>query len=372
MIWHDLQTELDARAAHHLTRSCQRVPAGALDLASNDYLGLARHPQVIEAAQHAAAKYGAGARASRLVSGSSDLIEELEGELARFKGAEAALVFSSGYAANLGVISALCDDQTAMFCHKRNHASLLDACKLAGAPARFWETSDKLRALLKSNAARRKIIVCDGVFSMDGDACELLLLLDLAAEFEALIVLDDAHGTGTLGRTGRGVAEHFGVCAGAEIVTLGTLSKALGSQGGFVCGPQVLIDYLVGAARSFVYSTGLNPPAVGAALAALRLIEREPERAQKCRDNAARLVRELAALGCEVAPQPSPIVPIFAPHSEAALRLSTRLLERDLWCPAIRPPTVKRARLRLTANASWDEATLARIVAGFESSQNSI
>ena len=201
-IWHDLQSELDARAAHSLRRELKRVPEGALDLASNDYLGLAHHPRVIQAACDAAAKYGTGARASRLVSGSYSLIEELESNLARFKDAEAALVFSSGYAANLGTITALCDDDSALFCHKRNHASLLDACKLSGAPTRFFERADKLRALLESSGARRKIIVCDGVFSMDGDLCDLPALTELAREFDALLIVDDAHGTGTLGASG--------------------------------------------------------------------------------------------------------------------------------------------------------------------------
>ncbi len=388
-LWHELQRELDKRAAAHLTRELRRVPDGALDLASNDYLGLAVHPRVIEAAQSAAAKFGAGARASRLVSGHYELVEELESELARFKNCEAALVFSSGYAANIGVITALCNHETALFCHKRNHASLLDACALAKSPTRFWESNEKLRALLASSHAGRKLIVCDGVFSMDGDLCDLPAIVELGHEFDAIIILDDAHGTGTLGAGGRGTAEYFKIEAGLthpsnqstleelppigrvrqprsrNIVTLGTLSKALGSQGGFVCGPRVLIDYLVGAARSFVYSTGLNPPAVGAALQALRIIQNEPEHVQKCRTNAAWLYRELSALGYDVAPQISPILPVFAQSSETALQLSARLLERNLWCPAVRPPTVKRARLRLTSNASWNEADLERIIAGF-------
>ena len=393
-IWRDLQAELDACAAAHLTRELRRVPDGALDLASNDYLGLARHPRVIEAAQNAAAKFGTGARASRLVSGHYDLIEELETELARFKNCEAALIFSSGYAANVGTIAALANENCALFCHKRNHASLLDACALAKSPTRFWESSDKLRALLASSHAARKIIVCDGVFSMDGDLCDLPAIVNLADEFDAIVVLDDAHGTGTLGETGRGTAEFFCdlefqsgtnvlfqsgakksrleehvsaalISPAPRIITLGTLSKSLGSQGGFVCGPRVLIDYLIGAARSFIYSTGLNPPAVAAALESLRIIEREPQRVQRCRSNAAFLARELGALGYEVAAPESPITPVFADNSAAALQLSARLLERDLWCPAIRPPTVKRARLRLTSNASWDETTLQRIVAGF-------
>ena len=395
-IWHDLQTELDARAANDLARELKRAPDGALDLASNDYLGLARHPRVIEAAREAAAKYGAGARASRLVSGNFALLDELEDALARFKNAEAALVFSSGYAANIGVITALSDAQSALFCHKRNHASLIDACALAKAPTRFFDSSDKLRVLLENADAPRKWIVCDGVFSMDGDGCDLPTLIELAREFDAVVVLDDAHGTGTLGATGRGTAEHFGIGshrgAGlppasnldfsenskdwkraaaplpddyARIVTIGTLSKALGSQGGFVCGPRVLIDYLIGSARSLVYSTGLNPPAVGAALAALQIIEAEPQRVRKCRDNAAFLARALGELGWQTAFHGSPIVPVFATGSADALRVSARLLEHNLWCPAIRPPTVKRARLRLTSNASWDDATLNRIVAGF-------
>lgn len=363
-IWRELQAELDKRAAAHLTRELRRVPDGALDLASNDYLGLAQHPRVIEAAQMAAAKFGTGARASRLVSGHYDLVEELEIELARFKNCEAALVFSSGYAANLGVITALCNDGTALFCHKRNHASLLDACELAKAPTRFWESNEKLWSLLKGSHAGRKVIICDGVFSMDGDLCDLPAIVKLADEFDSIVVLDDAHGTGTLGASGRGTVEFYEI-ESERIITLGTLSKALGSQGGFVCGPRVLIDYLVGAARSFVYSTGLNPPAAGVALEALRIIQSEPERVQKCRTNATWLHRELAALGTNVAPQPSPIIPVFSNDNASALQLSARLLERKLWCPAIRPPTVKRARLRLTSNASWNENDLERIITGF-------
>ena len=213
-IWRDLQSELDARAAAHGSRELRRVPDGALDLASNDYLGLAVDPRVVEAAQIAAAKFGTGARASRLVSGHYDGIEELEIELARFKNCEAALVFSSGYAANVGTIAALGNENSALFCHKRNHASLIDACELAKAPTRFFDSIDKLRALLASSHVERKLIICDGVFSMDGDLCDLPALVNLADEFDAIIVLDDAHGTGTLGKSGRGTVEHFGESRG--------------------------------------------------------------------------------------------------------------------------------------------------------------
>lgn len=366
-LWQDLETELKRRESQDLRRFLRAIPGGTLDIASNDYLGLSAHPETIAAAQDAAAKFGTGARASRLVSGHFSLAEELEAALANFKAAEAALVFSSGYAANLGVISALSGAQTALFCHKRNHASLLDACRFArkeGAALRFFESNQKLRALLQSSAASRVIIIVDGVFSMDGDVCDLPAILALAREFDALVLLDDAHGTGTLGATGRGTAEHFGL-HDERIVTLGTLSKALGSQGGFVVGPRVLIDFLVNNARSFVYSTGLNPPAVGAALQSLRIIEREPQRIEKCRWNARFLSENLRRLGFEAPLQPSPILPVLVGDSARALELSRKLLGNGVWCPAIRPPTVRAARLRIGVNARWKPCDLERIIAAF-------
>jgi 8-amino-7-oxononanoate synthase len=371
-LWNDLASDLKRRESQDLRRFLRAVPDGALDLASNDYLGLAQHPEVIQAAREATAKYGAGARASRLVSGSYELIENLEAALAGFKRAEAALVFSSGYAANLGVIGALSNADTALYCHKRNHASLIDGCRFVehtGASVRFFETKTKLRSLLSNSSSLRKIIVVDGVFSMDGDVCELPVLLELAREFDGLILLDDAHGTGTLGLTGRGTCEHFGL-HDERIVEVGTLSKALGSQGGFVAGPQVLVDTLVNGARPFVYSTGLNPAAAGAALQALQIVKREPQRIDRCRSNARHLAQELHNLGFEVALQPSPILPVILNDEKRALEMSARLEERSLWCPAIRPPTVPSARLRLTANAGWNEADLQRIVAGFAAARD--
>ncbi|HEX9998723.1 MAG TPA: 8-amino-7-oxononanoate synthase [Abditibacterium sp.] len=364
-LWNDLRTELKRRESQDLRRFLRAIPASALDLASNDYLGLAQHPEVIEAAQNAAARFGAGARASRLVSGQFLLVEELEIALARFKNTEAALVFSSGYAASLGVIAALCDEKIALFCHKRNHACLLDGCRAAqngGATLRFFESNQKLRDLLQKSVSHRKIIVIDGVFSMDGDVCDLPAILELAQEFDALILLDDAHGTGTMGKSGRGTSEHFGI-SDERIVTIGTLSKALGSQGGFVAGPRVLIDFLINSARTFIYSTGLNPPAVGAALQSLQIIEREPERVEKCRSNARFLAENL---GFEIQLQPSPILVVPMQSSGFALDFSRKLMKYGLWCPAIRPPTVATARLRIGVNANWNDEDLSRIVAGFE------
>ncbi len=368
-IWNHLETELKRRESLDLRRFLRAVPNGALDLASNDYLGLSHHPEVVDAACAAAREFGAGARASRLVSGHFSLVEELESALAKFKECESALVFSSGYAANFGVISSLANAQTALFCHKRNHASLLDACRFAqslGAGLRFFESNEKLRLLLENSKFPQKMIVIDGVFSMDGDVCDLPAITNLARQFDALVLLDDAHGTGTLGATGRGTSEHFGL-HDERIICVGTLSKALGSQGGFVAGPQILVDFLVNSARSFVYSTGLNPPAVGAAFKALQIIEREPQRIEKCRANAHFLWKSLSELGFEARLQPSPILPVSLGDEKRALELSESLLEAKLWCRAIRFPTVPKggARLRIGVSASWNDEDLTRIIAGF-------
>ena len=370
-MWQELERELEACELAGRKRTLRLVPEGIFDIASNDYLGLARHPEVVRAAQEAAQRFGTGARASRLVSGHFALVEELETELARFKKTDAALVFSSGFAANVGVLSALADEKTTLFCHKRNHASLLDGCRLAstkGATTRYFESSDKLRALLQKSTASRKIVVADGVFSMDGDLLPLPEILVLCEEFDAVLVLDDAHGTGTLGDTGRGIEEHFGVSS-PRVLTIGTLSKSLGSQGGFVCGPRVVIDYLLGAAPSFVYSTGLNPPAVGAALAALQILQRESGHAARCRTNAHSLALMLSQQGFDARFNGSPIVPVIIGDERAALALAVQLETRGLWCPAIRPPTVPRgtSRLRLAACSEWTPSDLDRIVAAFSS-----
>ncbi|MBW3637319.1 MAG: 8-amino-7-oxononanoate synthase [Armatimonadetes bacterium] len=382
--WEELASELNRREAKLLRRTLQSVPDGALDLASNDYLGLSRHPEVIAAAQEAAARFGAGAGASRLVSGHFSLVEKLESALADFKQTEAALVFSSGYAANGGVILALSSawPNRAIFSHKRNHASIQDACWRAAhdGRVRYFRDEARLRVQLeqedeqhRKNMAsspamlpNRKIIIADAVFSMDGDLCDLPALLHLAREFDALLLLDDAHGTGTLGASGRGTSEHFGL-HDERIIHIGTLSKALGSQGGFVAGPRVLIDFLVNTARPFIYSTGLNPPAVGAALKSLEIIAREPQRIETLRANARFLAENLSDLGFEAPMQPSPILPVIVGDEKCALELSHRLLENGLWCRAIRPPTVPvgSSRLRIGVSAGWSDDDLARIIAGF-------
>lgn len=380
MNWLDdqLSDELAVRQSALLKRRLRTIPPEVLDLASNDYLALAHHPEVIEAACRAAQKWGGGARASRLLGGHTSLHAELETELAAWKGCEAALVFSSGYAANIGVVTALARSGDFIFCDKRNHASLIDACRLAqsnSAVVRYFGSLEKLQTLLQGtlgSTSARRLIVADTVFSMDGDLADVPALIALAAQFKAILILDDAHGTGTLGMDGSGACKHFGLHparADVPVVQIGTLSKALGSQGGFVCGSQVLCDWLVNSARPFLYSTGLNPAACGAALAALKVLQREPQRVQRLQHITQALAVGLQELGLDARQQPSPIVPLLLGEAARAVQWSEALLERGVWCPAVRPPTVPRgaSRLRLTANSELSDAAIARALAAFAS-----
>lgn len=381
-----LRAELEERERLALRRAARVVPAGALDLASNDYLGLSRHPVVIEAACEAVRECGAGGRASRLVSGHTARHEALESELAAFKGCEAALVFASGYAANLSVITALARRGDVLLCDKRNHASLVDACRLAGASGvavRYYGTPAKLRALLETHhehGSARRLIVSDAVYSMDGDLVDWPALSALAREFGATVLLDDAHGTGTLGATGRGVIEHFESGDGqklaqprADVVQIGTLSKALGAQGGFVAGSRTLIEWLQNAARPFIYTTALSPAACGAALAALRLIRAEPQRISRLRCVTRRLGDGLCELGFDARRHDSPIIPVIAGDAARAVAWSQTLLQNGVWCPAIRPPTVPAdaSRLRVTASAALSEDEIDFILRAFASVQQS-
>ncbi|MDF2439770.1 MAG: 8-amino-7-oxononanoate synthase [Abditibacteriota bacterium] len=371
MSWLDeqLRHELVAQETAHLRRHLRTVPHDVLDLASNDYLGLSRHPEVVEAACQAARQWGGGARASRLLGGHTPTHTALEAELADWKECEAALVFSSGYAANISVVTALAQAGDLVLCDKRNHASLVDACRLAeakGAVVRYFGSLEKLQSLLEKSpapTASRRLIVSDTVYSMDGDVADVPALMVLGAQFAAILILDDAHGSGTLGADGSGACKYFEVqAAGAAVpvVQIGTLSKALGSQGGFVCGSRALCEWLVNTARPFIYSTGLNPAACGAALAALRVLRREPQRVQRLKQKTQQLAHGLEELGLDAQHQPSPIVPLLLGEAERALRWSNELLERGVWCPAVRPPTVPRgaSRLRITAHAELSEANI--------------
>ncbi len=337
-------------------------------LCSNNYLGLASHPALAEAAARAAYEHGVGAGASRLISGSLPIHHALEERLARFKHAEAALLFPSGYHANIGVVTALLGPNDAVFSDELNHASIIDGCRLSRAEVFVYPHRDAaaLRRLLSDSKARRRLIVTDSIFSMDGDHAPLTEICAAAADYDAMVMVDEAHGTGVIGPTGAGLVEELGL---SERVTvqMGTLGKALGCAGAFVAGEQSLIELLVNRARSFIYTTALPPPVVAAVDAALDLVAREPERRTRLRALAADLRKRLLALGLNVADGDGPIVPVIVGESERAMAWSRALLECGVFVQAIRPPTVPpgTARLRVTLMATHTDDDLAHAEQAF-------
>lgn len=337
----------------------------ALLFAGNDYLGLASHPEVIAAATAATQSYGASAGAARLITGNSGLYRQLEERVAAFKGKEAALVFPSGYMANLGLISAIAGPGDTIYMDRLNHASLYDGWRLAGARLRRYRHADAghLAGLIEPAAGEEtSLVATDGVFSMDGDLAPLPELRELAAPGGAQLVVDDAHGTGVVGPGGRGTAAHFGIEADVEI---GTFSKAAGSLGGFVAADRELIDYLVNKARPFIFTTGLPPAALAASHEALRLFEEEGWRRERVLELSRRARGELAAAGFVIPEGITPIIPLIVGGEEKALSLSELCLERGLFVPAVRTPAVPKgqARLRLTVSAAHSDEELARAIA---------
>lgn len=330
-------------------------------LASGDYLGLAADARVMAGAARALAAFGAGCGGSRLTTGTLPPHGRLEQALAAFGGSEAALLFSSGYAANVGLLPALCGKGDVIFSDALNHASIIDGCRLSGAAVVVYAHNDMadLDKLARRHAGRRRLVVSDAVFSMDGDVADLPGLLEVAARHGLLTVLDEAHALGVMGRTGRGIVEHFGLAAGPDIFT-GSLSKALGADGGYVRGPARLLEYLRHGGRSFVFSTALSPAPVGAALAALDILRDEPRRVARLRDNAAFFRARLREHGLE-APGESAIVPLLAGDERVAVAAARLLREAGILISAIRYPTVARgaARLRAALRADHGRADLA-------------
>ncbi len=333
---------------------------------SNNYLGLANHPEVKAAAVEAVMTYGVGAGASRLITGTMPPHERCETALAAFTGAEAALLFGGGYAANVGLIPALIEStggpHGVVFADRYNHASLVDGCRLSRAALKIYRHKDveQLDRLLGRTAPRTpKLIVTDGVFSMDGDLAPLPELLALAHRYGALLVVDDAHGTGVMGPTGRGTCEHFGLPHDDRLIHMGTLSKALGGFGAFVAGSSSLIAYLQNRCRSFLYTTAPPPALAAAATAALAIIDREPERRAALWRHRNRCVETLEKLGYDLMGSESPIVPIRIGDPAKALAVADLLLARGCFVPAIRPPTVPagtdRLRLSLMATHTDDD-----------------
>ncbi len=334
-------------------------------LCSNNYLGLADHPRVREAAADAAMRWGVGAGASRLVSGTMTIHRRLEERLADFEGSEACLLFGSGYLANLGVIGALAGRGDAIFSDELNHASIIDGCRCSRAEVVVYRHRDVehldwcMRRHGRRDGAQRRLIVTDTVFSMDGDVAPLEAIAELADVQEARVVVDEAHATGNLGPGGRGAVAEAGLEGEIDVV-VGTLGKALGSYGAYVCASAEMIRYLVNAARPLIYSTAPSPPAVAGALAALDLLRERPHRVQRLRSNARVLRRALAREGFPVADTEMQIVPLIVGDERSAMLLCQEALERGVFAQGIRPPTVAAgsSRLRLTAMASHTASEL--------------
>jgi 8-amino-7-oxononanoate synthase len=369
--------ELAGRALHRVRRRVRtgqstRVRLGRCELinfASNDYLNLAGDPRLARAARRAGKRWGVGAGASPLVAGYLPPHRSLERALAAFEGEEAALLFSSGFAANLAVLGSMAGPGDAIFSDRLNHASLIDGCRLSRADTHIYEHADAnhLEALLRRHGgkARRRVIVTDAIFSMDGDLAPLADIATLAARFDATVVVDEAHATGVLGPRGRGLSATIAVPEGVAWIKVGTLSKALGSQGGFVAGPRMLIDWLVNRARPYIFSTALAVPSAAAARRALRIVQAEPDRRAAVLARAAELVGQLTLAGIAVPPAGSPIMPLIVGEPADALRISSELQTAGFLVPAIRPPSVPdgMSRLRISVSSGHSEQDIRALCA---------
>lgn len=327
-------------------------------MASNNYLGLTHDLRVQQAAKYAVEQYGTGSGGARLTSGTFPLFNELELGIADFKHTEQALVFNTGYMANVGTITALMNKNSIIISDELNHASIIDGCRLSGAHIERYKHKDVEHAeyILKNYKSAYKMIITDGVFSMDGDIAPLDKLYELGKEYNALLMVDDAHSTGVLGN-GRGTAHHFGL---TDVdVQLGTLSKALGSVGGYVAGHKELIEYLVNYSRSFIFSTALSPADIGAALEALTIVKNEPLVVEQLNENTAYMANKLQSMGIECDDE-TPIFPIIVGDNERALSLAYELELRGIIITAIRPPTVPvgESRLRMTVTAAHSQEQL--------------
>lgn len=337
-----------------------------ISFASNDYLALAADPRLVAAAARAAQQFGWGSGASPLVAGYCELHHQLERRLAEFEGHQSAILFTSGFAANTGTIAALVGQGDVVFSDRKNHASLLDGCRLSRADVKTYAHGDwqRLEALLgRSSNYRRRLIVTDSLFSMDGDLAPLNELADLADRHRAMLMIDEAHATGVFGARGRGAAEQLGVERRIH-VRVGTLSKALGSVGGFVVGDRSLIEWLVNRARPYVFSTASPPACAAAALAALEIVQTEPHRRQELLAHAERLRASLTDQGWNVGASASQIVPVMVGDPVQAVQLADALRERGLVVPAIRPPTVPdgEACLRISLTCGHTPAMIDRLL----------
>lgn len=363
-----LDEEANDRTRRGLDRRLVARDPALADFASNDYLGLAADPRVIAAAKNAVDRYGFGSGASPLVSGWTAAHEELAGALAEFEGTEAVALFPTGFAANLGTIAALAGKGDAVYLDRLNHACLIDGARLSGATLRVYPHADagRLEQVLGRDRGRfrRSLVATDGVFSMDGDLAPLDRIADLCEHFGAVLMVDEAHGTGVFGPDGKGACAHFGV-ADRVPVRVGTLSKALGSLGGFVAGSRRVIDHLTNRSRTMIYSTASPPACCAAAREALRIARDEPWRRDRVHRLGDDLRRSLRTNGWDIPRSSGPIVPVIVGDPVRALIISGKLRELGLLVPAIRPPTVPEgtSRLRISLSAGHSDADVARLIA---------
>ncbi|MDQ7728068.1 8-amino-7-oxononanoate synthase [Halomonas sp. SpR8] len=354
-------------------RTRRVMAVDALDFAGNDYLGLAQDPRVCEAQAEGAHLYGAGAGASHLVSGHLEVHDALEDALARWTGRERALLFSTGYMANLGVLQALADRHTAVFQDRLNHASLLDGAALSEARSRRFhhrDTSD-LENLLGRSECAHKLVVSDGVFSMDGDVADIASLVSVSQRHDAWLMIDDAHGVGVLGENGSGCVGNAWDSAEVPIL-VGTLGKALGTAGAFVAGDAALIDHLIQFSRSYIYTTA-QPPAIAAAtLKALEIVQGEPEYRAQLNANIAYFRREALNLGLPLSTSATPIQPLILGDEARTLQWAARLQQQGVYVGAIRPPTVPKgeARLRITLSARHQRDNIDQLLAALNHCQH--
>ncbi|MGB0468299.1 MAG: 8-amino-7-oxononanoate synthase [Pontibacterium sp.] len=381
MSFDQLRAELETRKQQSLYRQRRTLQSPQspevrvdgktyLAFCSNDYLGLANHPDVIKALKQGADLYGVGGGASHLVNGHSQAHHTLEEALAEFTGRPKALLFSTGYMANLGAVNALLDKRDAVFQDRVNHASLLDAGLLSGARFQRYlhNDADSLAQRLERTEARRKLVVTDGVFSMDGDIADLPVLSEVAKAKEAWVMVDDAHGFGCVGKTGAGCVEHFGLGPDDVQVLVGTLGKAFGTAGAFVAGSEELIETLVQHARTYIYTTSMPPAVAVATLASLKILSTESWRREKL----AALIKQFRdgceQLGLELMDSDTPIQPIMVGEASQAMRMSAALEAQGIFIGAIRPPTVPQgsARLRVTLSATHTEAQVKRLLNALE------
>jgi len=334
-----------------------------VNFSSNDYLGLANHPYIINKVKKALDEYGSGSGASRLLSGGSILHKELEDKTAQFKETESALVFNSGYAANSGIIPAITDKDDMIFSDELNHASIIDGCRLSKAKTVIYRHKDlsHLEDLIRKEDAKNKIVITDTVFSMDGDIAPLAGIYDICKKNNAILYIDDAHGTGVLGN-GRGALSHFNIKPEPWVIQMGTFSKALGSFGAFVAGNREVIEWIQNTARSFIFSTALPSCVIAASIAALELIKNDSELIKKLWENRDRAASDIKDSGYDIMGSETPIIPLKTGNVEDTLRISRHLYEKGLFAPAIRPPTVIEPRIRITVTASHTNNDIERLI----------